>query len=348
MIDFRSAGLVCDDTSLSLSILDQSLLPQREVWLRCGDVDTLIGLMRRLAIRGAPAIGVAAGLLLALLARRGSHPEELIVDAARLRRARPTAVNLMNVIDRLVPLMGGPEYPRPLIEEALQICREDVQQCDRMARYGAQLVGEREMILTHCNTGGLATAGIGTAFGVILTAHRQGKRPFVWVDETRPLLQGGRLTAWECLQHGIDHRIICDSAAAQLMLRGEVQRIFVGSDRIAVNGDFANKIGTYSLAVLGHYHRVPFYVVAPCSTIDPSCPNGRAIPIEQRDAAEVRGVNGSFGSCRWAPEQSPAENPAFDVTPAELVTAWILDTGVFGREAVAAAGWWNSGEKSGE
>ncbi|MCB2216602.1 S-methyl-5-thioribose-1-phosphate isomerase [Desulfofustis glycolicus] len=346
MIDFHSAGLVCNGTSLS--ILDQSLLPQREVWLRCGDVDTLIELMRRLAIRGAPAIGVAAGLLLALLARRGSHPEELIVDAARLRRARPTAVNLMNTIDRLVPLMGGPEYPASLIEEALQICREDVQQCDRMAHYGAQLVGEREMILTHCNTGGLATAGIGTAFGVILTAHRQGKRPFVWVDETRPLLQGGRLTAWECLQHGIDHRIICDNAAAQLMRRGEVQRIFVGSDRIGVNGDFANKIGTYSLAVLAHYHRVPFYVVAPCSTIDPSCPNGRAIPIEQRDAAEVRGVSGSFGSCRWAPEQSPAENPAFDVTPAELVTAWILDTGVFGRESIGAAGWWEKDGKRDE
>ncbi len=346
MIDFRCAGLACDDNSLT--ILDQSLLPQREIWLRCDDVDTLITSMRRLAIRGAPAIGIAAGLLLALLARRGSHPEELIVDAARLRRARPTAVNLMNTIDRLVPLMGGPEYPRSLIEEALLICREDVEQCDRMARHGAQLVGEREMILTHCNTGGLATAGIGTAFGVILMAHHHGKRPFVWVAETRPLLQGGRLTAWECLQHGIDHRIICDNAAAQLMRRGEVQRVFVGSDRIAANGDFANKIGTYSLAVLARYHRIPFYVVAPCSTIDPGCPSGESIPIEQRDAAEVRGVSGSFGSCRWAPEQSPAENPAFDVTPAELVTAWILDTGVFDRESIGAGSWWEKDGKRDE
>ncbi len=346
MIDFHCAGLICDGRSLS--ILDQSLLPQREDWLRCDDVDTLIELMRRLAIRGAPVIGVAAGLLLALLARRGSHPEELIVDAARLRRARPTAVNLMNTIDRLTPLMGGPEYPHLLIEEALRIGREDAEQCELMARHGAQLVGEREMILTLCNTGGLATAGIGTAFGVILTAHRQGRRPFVWVAETRPLLQGGRLTAWECLQHGIDHRIICDNAAAQLMRRGEVQRIFVGSDRIAVNGDFANKIGTYSLAVLAHFHRIPFYVVAPCSTIDPVCPRGESIPIEQRAASEVRGVSGSFGSCRWAPEQSPVENHAFDITPAELVTAWILDTGVFGRESIGAAGWWQKGGKSDE
>ncbi|MBE0584311.1 MAG: S-methyl-5-thioribose-1-phosphate isomerase [Desulfofustis sp.] len=345
MITFRCAGMVCEDRSLS--ILDQSQLPQRELWLYCDDVDTLVALMRRLAIRGAPAIGIAAGLLLAVLARRGSRPEELIVDAARLRRARPTAVNLMNTIDRLVPLMGGADYPCSLIEEALQICREDVEQCERMARHGAQLIGEREMILTHCNTGGLATAGIGTAFGVILMAHRQGKRPFLWVDETRPLLQGGRLTAWECLQHGIDHRIICDNAAALLMRRGEVQRILVGSDRIAVNGDFANKIGTYSLAVLARYHRVPFYVVAPCSTIDPACLTGESIPIEQRDAEEVRGVSGSFGTCRWAPEQSPAENPAFDVTPAELVTAWILDTGVFGRESIGAAGWWAKSDRGG-
>ncbi|BDD88308.1 S-methyl-5-thioribose-1-phosphate isomerase [Desulfofustis limnaeus] len=324
----------------SLFILDQSLLPHQEVWQCCDDVPTLIELMRRLAIRGAPAIGVAAALLLAVCAERGRAPHQLRADALRLRDARPTAYNLMGSIDRLLPLMTAADYPRSLVQEAVSIHREDVESCARMALSGARLLGDSEKILTICNTGSLATAGEGTAFGVIARAQREGKRPFVWVAETRPLLQGGRLTAWECLQAGIEHRIICDSAAPALMRQGMVQRVLVGSDRIAANGDFANKIGTYALAVAARYHRIPFYVVAPVTTVDPGCPNGEAIPIEQRDAQEIRGVSGAFGCCRWAPERSEVANPAFDITPAGLVTAWILDSGLYLPEDIGPQSWW--------
>ncbi|NVJ48986.1 MAG: S-methyl-5-thioribose-1-phosphate isomerase, partial [Gammaproteobacteria bacterium] len=204
----------------------------------------------------------------------------------------------------------------------------------------AQLCQPGDRLLTHCNTGSLATAGVGTALGVISAAHQRYSDIFVWVDETRPLLQGGRLTAWECGNRNIPHKIICDNMAAMLMAQGQVDRIFVGSDRIAANGDFANKIGTYSLAVLAHYHRVPFYVVAPQTTVDPNCADGQAIPIEQRSAAEVKGVSGAFGNCTWAPQDSAVFNPAFDVTPAELVSGWVLDTGVFSATDLQRSKWW--------
>jgi methylthioribose-1-phosphate isomerase len=175
---------------------------------------------------------------------------------------------------------------------------------------------------------------VGTALGVITTAHQQGKEISVWVDETRPLLQGGRLTAWELQRAGVPYQIICDSAAASLMAAGKVEMVFVGADRIAANGDFANKVGTYTLAVLARHHGVPFYVVAPVTTIDAGCAGGNDIPIEQRDAAEVRGVSGSFGTCQWAPQNARVYNPAFDVTPAELVTGWLLDAGVLDQQDV--------------
>ena len=205
-----------------------------------------------------------------------------------------------------------------------------------MSEHGAALVVHGDRILTHCNTGGLATAGVGTAVGVITTAHRQSKRIQVWVDETRPLLQGARLTAWEMEQAGVPYRLICDNMAAGLMAAGEVDRVFVGADRIAVNGDFANKVGTYSLAVLAFYHQVPFYVVAPHTTVDTACANGDGIPIEQRAPDEVRGAAGSFGACIWSPPRAPVFTPAFDVTPARLVTGWVFDTGVLGPEDIAA------------
>lgn len=312
-----------------LTILDQTLLPHEERWLLCDSVNDLVEAIQRLAIRGAPAIGISSVLLLATLAMRGASPTELAEDAARLRKARPTAVNLMNNIDRLLTVLDSPGYPESVVAEAQAIYHEDRTLCDCMAEYGAALIGEGERILTHCNTGGLATAGIGTAMGVIRRAHAQGKNPFVWVDETRPLLQGGRLTAWECGKLGIRHAIICDSAAAMLMQRAEVDKVLVGSDRIAANGDFANKIGTYSLAVLAAYHRIPFYVVAPCTTIDTNCATGAEIEIEERSMTEVRGVAGAQGNYQWAPQSSPAFNPAFDVTPAELVTGWVLDRGVY-------------------
>ena len=242
----------------------------------------------------------------------------------------------MNNIDVMLTALAQPDYQSACIAAASQLFAEDVALCQRMAELGAELVQSGDRILTHCNTGGLATVGLGTAFGVIHQAHRQGKAIQVWVDETRPLLQGGRLTAWELGQQQIPYQLICDNMAAMLMAQGLVDKIFVGSDRIAANGDFANKIGTYSLAVLAHYHQVPFYVVAPYTTVDLNCPDGAAIPIEQRNASEVKGVSGAFGQVSWAPEAAEVYNPAFDVTPAKLVTGWVLDTGVFNQQQIAA------------
>ena len=205
-----------------------------------------------------------------------------------------------------------------------------------MSEHGAALIDHGDSILTHCNTGSLATAGVGTAIGVITTAHKQGKNISVWVDETRPLLQGARLTAWEMEKAGIPYHLVCDSMSAGLMAAGKVDKILVGADRIAINGDFANKVGTYTLAVVARHHDVPFYVVAPRTTIDKHCVDGASIPIEQRNADEVRGVAGSFGSCIWSPAEAPVYNPAFDVTTAELVTGWILDSGVYDFDDVTA------------
>jgi methylthioribose-1-phosphate isomerase len=220
-----------------------------------------------------------------------------------------------------------------LMTEALRLVEEDKQLCDNIAQAGAALITSGSRILTHCNTGGLATAGVGTALGVIALAHQQGNISNVWVDETRPLLQGGRLTAWELGELGVPYQLITDSMAASLMAKGQVDAVWVGADRIAANGDVANKIGTYSLAVLAKFHNVPFYVAAPQTTLDPHCPNGEAIPIEQRAAAEVTGVAGSFGAVQWAPEDAQVYNPAFDVTPAALISGWVLDSGVVTKAA---------------
>lgn len=327
-------------TSLSLQdsrlqILDQQALPQEKCWLPCDSVDELVGHIRALRVRGAPLIGLSAGLLLALLAERGLSQAELEQALQTLRASRPTAVNLMNNLDRMKQALAQPDWVSAMTEEALRLVEEDRTLCDRIADNGAEWVKPGSRLLTHCNTGGLATAGVGTAIGVLLRAHQQGKIAQVWVDETRPLLQGGRLTAWELGELGIPYRLICDSMAASLMATGQVDAVWVGADRIAANGDVANKIGTYSLAVLAHYHRIPFYVAAPHTTHDPHCPNGAAIPIEQRAAEEITGVSGSFGSCQWAPLNAPTYNPAFDVTPAALISGWVLDSGVITPEQVA-------------
>ncbi|HEJ9059685.1 TPA: S-methyl-5-thioribose-1-phosphate isomerase [Serratia fonticola] len=327
-------------TSLSLQdsrlqILDQQALPQEKCWLPCDSVDELVGHIRALRVRGAPLIGLSASLLLALLAERGLSQAELEQALQTLRASRPTAVNLMNNLDRMKQALAQPDWVSAMTEEALRLVEEDRTLCDRIADNGAEWVKPGSRLLTHCNTGGLATAGVGTAIGVLLRAHQQGKIAQVWVDETRPLLQGGRLTAWELGELGIPYRLICDSMAASLMATGQVDAVWVGADRIAANGDVANKIGTYSLAVLAHYHRIPFYVAAPHTTHDPHCPNGAAIPIEQRAAEEITGVSGSFGSCQWAPLNAPTYNPAFDVTPAALISGWVLDCGVITPEQVA-------------
>ena len=311
-----------------LWILDQQALPQRSDWRECRDVSELVDHIRTLRVRGAPLIGLSASLLLALLAEQGMKQDELTHSLDVLRASRPTAVNLMNNLDRMKIALQQPDFVSALTAEALRLVDEDRALCESIATHGASLVTPGSRLLTHCNTGGLATAGVGTAIGVIRRAHEQEKVEQVWVDETRPLLQGGRLTAWELGELGIPYQLICDSMAASLMAQKRVDAIWVGADRIAANGDVANKIGTYSLAVLAKYHGIPFYVAAPHTTHDPHCPDGAAIPIEQRDAREVTGVSGSFGSVQWAPADAQVYNPAFDVTPAELISGWVLDVGV--------------------
>lgn len=319
-----------------LWILDQQALPQRSDWRECRDVSDLVDHIRTLRVRGAPLIGLSASLLLALLAEQGMKQDELAHSLDVLRASRPTAVNLMNNLDRMKLALAEENYPQALEAEALRLIEEDKQLCAHIAEAGSALVTPGSRLLTHCNTGGLATAGVGTALGVIALAHEQGKVANVWVDETRPLLQGGRLTAWELGELGVPYRLITDSMAASLMAQGEVDAVWVGADRIAANGDVANKIGTYSLAVLAKYHQIPFYVAAPQTTLDRHCPNGAAIPIEQRAAAEVTGVAGSFGAVQWAPKDAAVYNPAFDVTPAALISGWVLDTGVVTPAQVAA------------
>jgi methylthioribose-1-phosphate isomerase len=318
----------------ALFVLDQHKLPHQEVWLACDSVDDMESMIQRLQIRGAPLIGIGASLLLGHIADTQKPTQAQFIEyAERLRKARPTAVNLMNNIDSLLNVVATSGI-EAVSQEAERLFHEDVALCKAIGEAGASLIGDKANLLTHCNTGSLATAGIGTAIGVIQTAAEQGKHVHVYVDETRPLLQGGRLTAWEIKKLGVDHTLICDNMAALLMRAGKVDAVLVGADRIAANGDFANKVGTYSLAVNAHFHKVPFYVVAPYTTIDPHCPNGDAIPIEERAADEVRGVSGAFGDVIWSPEEAPVFNPAFDVTPAQLITGWILDKGVFNQTDV--------------
>lgn len=332
MQNLKTTSLEVKDSQLW--ILDQQALPQQKNWLAAHTVDQLVAHIHTLSVRGAPLIGLSASLLLALLAEQGFSKSQLAEALETLRASRPTAVNLMNNLDRMKQALAQDDFVAALGEEALRLVAEDKVLCDNIATAGATLVKPGSRLLTHCNTGGLATAGVGTALGVIQRAFSEGNVANVWVDETRPLLQGGRLTAWELGELGIPYQLICDSMAASLMGKKQVDAIWVGADRIAANGDVANKIGTYSLAVLAHYHGIPFYVAAPHTTLDRSCPNGEAIPIEQRAASEVTGVTGSFGSVQWAPENATVYNPAFDVTPAELISGWILDTGVVTPEQV--------------
>ena len=316
----------------ALEYLDQTRLPQAEEWVRCDSPEAWQHAVKHLAIRGAPLIGLSAAFVLAQYAAR--HPQsEWQWVSDRLRATRPTAVNLMYCLDAMEACFA--QGADALAERAQALFEEDRALCQRMAERGADLLASGDRVLTHCNTGALATAGVGTAIGALAIAKQRGVALHVYVDETRPLLQGGRLTAWEMADLGIPYQLITDSMAASLMAAGKVDKVMVGADRICANGDFANKVGTYMLAVAAHYHQVPFYVVAPYTTVDPACATGAAIPIEQRDGAEVRGAAGAFGEVVWAPSDAPVWNPAFDVTPASLVTAWILDTGVFDAAAIA-------------
>jgi methylthioribose-1-phosphate isomerase len=285
-------------------LLDQRRLPDEEVELVCRTPVEVAEAIRTLAVRGAPAIGIAAGYGLALAALRGDD-----LDAADrvLRESRPTAVNLAWALDEL--------RADPSPERARALHAEEVERCRRMSEHAASLLAPGTRALTHCNTSGLATGGVGTAAGALQAAFVRGLLEHVWVDETRPLLQGSRLTAWELGRAGVPNTVVVDSAAASLMAAGEVDAVLAGADRIAANGDTANKIGTYSLAVLAKHHGIPLYIVAPTSTVDLSAASGADIPIEERDPTEVT-------------PRFPARNPAFDVTPAELIAAIVTEAGV--------------------
>ena len=314
-----------------LSMLDQTLLPAEEKYLRLTDYTEVIEGMKSLRVRGAPAIGVAAAYAIVLAAMESSEPIQLSEALDEIRAARPTAVNLMWAVDRMREVIdskasaGQPELVEALHEEAGKIYYEDVAMCAAMGKNGNTLLEDGMTVLTHCNTGALAAAGIGTALAPIFAAHWQGKKIKVYADETRPLLQGARLTMWELMKEGIDATLICDSAAPFLMSQGKIDCVFVGADRIAKNGDVANKIGTLSVAIAASRYGVKCYVVAPSSTFDRETPDGSGIEIEQRDRSEIT----HFRETHVAPEGASVESPAFDITPAELITAIVSERGVF-------------------
>ena len=320
----------------TLSLLDQTGLPVREEWITYAEYTPVIGAIRAMVVRGAPAIGVAAGYAMALAARQFAGAEDFAARIARaadeLAASRPTAVNLFWALDRMRAAVRrfGPD-PDALEREAVAIHREDAAMCRAMGEHGAAVVPEGARILTHCNAGALATGGYGTALGVVRAAHEQGKVSMVYADETRPLLQGARLTAYELAADGVPVTLICDDMAGALMARGQVDLVIVGCDRMAANGDFANKIGTYSLSVLARHHGIPFYTALPSSTVDLSLPDGTAIPVEERAPEEVS----AFAGVQTGPAGVPVWNPAFDVTPHQLLTGIITEKGVlyppFGR-----------------
>ncbi|MBN1818620.1 MAG: S-methyl-5-thioribose-1-phosphate isomerase [Sedimentisphaerales bacterium] len=334
-----------DDIDGFLRLIDQRVLPQvlprRLVYLDCHDVPTLAEAIRKLAVRGAPAIGIAAGYGMCLAAQKIDKQANLS-DALQILRkqadilasSRPTAVNLFWALDRMMTcasrfLADNPgaclvDVQKGLLSQARSIHIEDQEMCRSIGEHGRRLIPEGGSVLTHCNAGALATGGIGTALAPMYVAHEQGKRFHVYVDETRPLLQGARLTAWELLQAGIDVTLICDNMAGMLMKQRKIDAVITGADRIAANGDTANKIGTYSLSILAAAHNVPFYIAAPSSTFDLKLAGGEKIPIEQRSPQEIT----SFGDRLTAPEDIKVYNPAFDVVDASKITAIITEKGI--------------------
>lgn len=318
----------------SLALLDQTKLPTQEVWEDYTDYREVADAIRRLVVRGAPAIGIAAAYAVCLAAMElrdldtHSFRQEMDKAIKALAASRPTAVNLFWALDRMKLTLsaagGAPEAIPVLVQEAEAIHREDIAMNRKIGQYGAELVPEGARILTHCNAGAIATGGYGTALGVVRGAHSAGRVSMVYCDETRPLLQGARLTAWELVKDGIPATLITDSMAASLMAQGKIDMVFLGCDRMARNGDFANKIGTYGLAVLASYHAIPFYTVLPSSTIDMSIPDGSHIVIEERDPSEVT----HFAGVQTAPDGVGVYNPAFDVTPHQLLTGIVTERGV--------------------
>lgn len=323
-----------------IKLVDQTRLPDKFKYIFCNDVKSLWLAIKTMKVRGAPAIGIGGALGVLLASERSkakdfdSFKKDILMAIRYLSSSRPTARNLFWALERMQKaLMENKSkninrIKKILKKEAFGVIKEDKYTCRRMARYGADLLRRHDNVLTHCNAGGLATADYGTALGVFFEAKKKKKDITVYVDETRPLLQGARLTAWELKNAGIKTVLICDNMAASLMAEGKIDKIFVGADRIARNGDTANKIGTYNLAVLADYHKIPFYVVAPSSTFDLSLKSGKEIPIEERDKKEVL----EFRGRRVAPLGIKVCNPAFDVTPNHLITAIITEKGILRRK----------------
>ncbi len=324
------------DVDGHLVLIDQTLLPVEFREIDCRDMESVWEAIKALRVRGAPAIGIAAAYGVCIGLQKAPETENKFFIRLKqvsdyLASSRPTAVNLFWAIERMQKkansLRGqssAAKIRRALLDEAVAIHEEDRAMCRAIGRHGAELLSDKQGVLTHCNAGGLATADYGTALAVFFAAHEEGKLLHIFVDETRPLLQGARLTAWELAQRGIDATLICDNMAAQVMREGKVQAVVTGADRIAANGDAANKIGTYGVALLAKAHNIPFYVAAPTSTFDLSLASGDEIPIEQRDAREI---THGFGR-QTAPEGVQVYNPAFDVTPAHLIRALICERGV--------------------
>jgi methylthioribose-1-phosphate isomerase len=333
--NYRSVEFISSSSGRIVRLLDQTKLPTEVIYIDCVTVEDVWHAIRELKVRGAPAIGIAAAY--GTLLSRGFDDDDVDLirqDIAYLRTSRPTAVNLFWALDRVeaaIHLSLSPKKGRgesDVFVAALQVASaihtEDIEMCHAIGRYGAELFDDGFGVLTHCNTGGLATSELGTALSAIIAAHRSGKRIHVYADETRPLLQGARLTMWELQQYGIPSTLICDNMAAQVMREGKIQAVIVGADRITRRGDTANKIGTYGVAILAKHHGIPFYVAAPSSTFDLTIDSGSEIPIEQRSSIEV---THGFGRAT-APPDINVYNPAFDVTPAELITSIITERGI--------------------
>ena len=319
-----------------LFFLDQTKLPLKEVWKECKNVREGFRAIKELQVRGAPLIGVFAAYCVAVYAKNLKLEKERFLSELKraiieLKSCRPTAINLcwaLSELEKVILQNRGNSIDvirKALLDEAQKIYKQDIELCEKMADFGVKLIKSGDSILTHCNAGFLATAGEGTALSLIYKAQKIYKNIKVYADETRPLLQGARLTAWELAKRKINCTLICDNMAAYLMQKGKIDKIFVGADRIAANGDVANKIGTYSVAVCANYHKVPFYVVAPFSTFDLSLLNGGLIPIEERPGCEVKTV---LGKIDIAPKNVKVFNPAFDVTPNSLITAIVSDRGI--------------------
>ncbi len=328
----------------AIEMIDQRILPHHIEYITCDSARSVANAIRDMVVRGAPAIGVAAayGVALEAILRKNEAANVFSTSLEEgfraLAASRPTAVNLFWALDRMRQLWkthqnkSQPELADIFLETAHEILEQDVRINRAMGEFGASLLPDGSRVLTHCNAGALATAGHGTALGVFRSAVEAGKRISVFADETRPFLQGARLTAWEMVQENIPVTLITDNMSGHLMSRGEIDAIVVGTDRVAANGDVANKIGTYMVAVLAKRHNIPFYVACPLSTIDLSLATGDEIPIEERPVDEVKG----FGDCHWAPEGVSIRNPAFDVTPAELVTALITEKGIVDNATLTA------------